>query len=207
MKIKLFAGAILCAALSFFIPQTVQAEEIVAVTYDGMAVDSFQGIEANYITGTGNSNTGTYCCAGYVIKFYKELFGVDTYNINTVWGMPTVVKNGHDVYLQEVSEPRPGDMMQSLTYSHVGIVKRVEDDKVILIEQNYKWSEGGQTVACVEREIGFDEAHFYRLVIDGEEMYFEDDSSKTNLTDVTAMPSITGETITSFMNKMEETQP
>lgn len=207
MKIKLFAGAILCAALSFFIPQSVHAEEIVAVTSDGMAVDSFQGIEANYITGTGNSNTGTYCCAGYVIKFYKELFGVDTYNINTVWGMPTVVKNGHDVYLQEVAEPKPGDMMQSLTYSHVGIVKRVEDDKVILIEQNYKWSEGGQTVACVEREIGFDEAHFYRLVIDGEEMYFEDDSSNTNLTDVTAMPSITGETITSFINKMEETQP
>lgn len=145
-----------------------------------MAVDVFQGIEANYISGLGNSNTGDYCCAGYVIKFYKELYGVDTYNINTVHGMPTVVLEGHDVRLEEVSEPKPGDMMQSLSYSHVGIVKRVENDKVILIEQNYKWSLNGQTVATVEREIGLDEAHFYRLIIDGEEKVFEDKAEENS---------------------------
>jgi len=147
----------------------VYAEETVPVTEYGMTVDSFQGVDARYIPGLYNSNTGEYCCAGYVIKFYKTLYGVDTFNINTVWGKPTVVLPGHDVALVEVSEPEPGDMMQNLTYSHVGIVKKVEEDKVILIEQNYKWGENGQTVAAYEREIGLDEAHFYRLVIDGEE--------------------------------------
>ena len=197
MKLKFFAGALLCGALALFAPVNAHAEEVVPITYDGMATDSFQGIEANYITGTGNSNTGDYCCAGYVIKFYKQLYGVDTYNINIVWGMPTVVKPGHDVRLVEVSEPKPGDMMQSLTYSHVGIVKAVEGDKAILIEQNYKWSEGGQTVAAVEREIGFDEAHFYRLIIDGEEKAFEEPQTYT-LEDLMQMPSITGEDLSSL---------
>ena len=207
MKLKFFSAAILCSALIFLAPQTAHAEEVVPITYNGMATDSFQGIEANYIMGTGNSNTGDYCCAGYVIKFYKELYGVDTYNINTVWGMPTVVKAGHEVYLKEVSEPKPGDMMQSLDYSHVGIVKRVESGKVILIEQNYKWSQGGQTVASVEREIGLNDAHFYRLIIDGEEKYFEDESSsKSTLTQVTEMPSITGEDITVLQEKIKESQ-
>ena len=99
--------------------------------------------------------------------------------------------------LEEVSAPKPGDMMQSLDYSHVGIVKRVEKDKVILIEQKLQMvTRAGQTVASVEREIGFNDAHFYRLVIDGEEKYFEDkDPSQNKLPDVTAMPSITGEGI------------
>ena len=142
MKLKFFISTILCGVLTLLIPQAAFAEEVVPITSNGMAVDSFQGIDANYIMGTGNSNTGDYCCAGYVIKFYKELYGVDTYNINTVWGMPTVVKQGHDVWLEEVSEPKPGDMMQSLTYSHVGIVKEVTDNNTaILIEQNYKWSQ------------------------------------------------------------------
>ena len=56
----------------------------------------------------------------------------------------------------------------------------MEDDKAILIEQNYKWSLNGQTVATVEREIGLDEAHFYRLIIDGEEKYFEDETGETS---------------------------
>ena len=194
MKLKFFISAILCGVLTLLIPQAAFAEEVVPITSNGMAVDSFQGIHANYIMGTGNSNTGDYCCAGYVIKFYKELYGVDTYNINTVWGMPTVVKQGHDVWLEEVSEPKPGDMMQSLTYSHVGIVKEVTDNNTaILIEQNYKWSQNGQTVATVEREIGFNEAHFYRLYIDGEAKVFEEETPQpTGIAAVNQMPSITG---------------
>lgn len=179
MHLKYITGTLLCTALIFLSPLTAHAQEDVPITENGMAVDSFQGIEANYIMGTGNSNTGEYCCAGYVIKFYKELYDVDTYNINTVWGMPTVVKEGHDVRLEEVDTPKPGDMMQSLTYSHVGIVKEVTEDTVTLIEQNYKWSKNGQTVATVEREIRFDDAHFYRLIIDGEEKYFENEDECT----------------------------
>lgn len=204
MKIKLFIGTILCSALAFLTPQTAQAEEVVPITQNGMATDAFQGIEANYIMGTGNSNTGEYCCAGYVIKFYKELYGVDTYNINTVWGMPTVVKAGHEVHLEEVSTPKPGDMMQSLDYSHVGIVKAVKNGNAILIEQNYKWSRNGQTVAVVEREVSFSEAHFYRLVIDGEEKVFEntEDTANKGLPSAAWQPSITGENISTLQEKI-----
>lgn len=161
-----------------FAEETKQ-QEAVAVTEYGQVVDSFQGIDACYIPGLYNSNTGDYCCAGYVIKFYKTLYGVDTYYVNLINDKPVVVLEGHDVYLEEVSEPMPGDMMQNLSYSHVGIVKRVEGDKVILIEQNYKWGEGGQTVAAYEREISLNEAHFYRLVIDGEAMVYPEEESET----------------------------
>ena len=197
MKLKYILTALTCGLLALLPRVSVCAQEDVVITQNGMAVDSFQGIEANYIMGTGNSNTGAYCCAGYVIKFYKELYDVDTYNINTVWGKPTVVKEGHEVWLEEVDIPEPGDMMQSLTYSHVGIVKEVLEDKVILIEQNYKWSKNGQTVATVDREIGFDEAHFYRLYIDGEEKHFGKEPEETSET-FSSLPYVSGEDITSM---------
>lgn len=181
LLVKAMAALTLSGALCFAAPTAAHAQENVPVTSDGMTVDSFQGIDANYITGTGNSNTGDYCCAGYVIKFYKELYDVDAYYINMNGTKPVVTKSGHDVRLETVDIPKPGDMMQNLTYSHVGIVKRVEDDKVILIEQNYKYAENGQTVAVVEREISLDEAYFYRLVIDGKEQYFEDESNTVDL--------------------------
>lgn len=185
LLVKTMAALICGSTLFFAAPIAAHAQENIPVTSDGMAVDSFQGIDANYITGTGNSNTGDYCCAGYVIKFYKELYGVDTYYINMNGTKPVVVKPGHEVSLETVDTPKPGDLMQNLTYSHVGIVKRIENDKVILIEQNYKYSENGQTVAVVEREIGLDEAYFYRLVIDGKEQYFEDEQNAMDLTTVT----------------------
>lgn len=165
----------LCMVISLgtaaFAEETVDVKAVPVTEY-GQVVDTFQGIDACYIPGLYNSDYGDFCCAGYVIKFYKELYGVDTYYVNMVCGKPTVVKEGHDVYLEEVDVPMPGDMMQNLSYSHVGIVKRVEGDKVILIEQNYKWSEDGQTVGAFEREISLSDAHFYRLVIDGEEMVY-----------------------------------
>lgn len=204
MRLKYIAGLLLSGALLLLNPIHVHAEEDVPITEDGMAVDSFQGIDANYISGTGNSNTGEYCCAGYVIKFYKELYGVDTYNINTVHGMPTVVLDGHDIRLEEVDTPKPGDMMQSLAYSHVGIVKEVAEDKVILIEQNYKWSKNGQTVATVDREIGLDEAHFYRLIIDGEEKVFEDETPAAQTEIVTLLPPLDSDTA-ALMETMQNT--
>ena len=167
MHCKHLLAGVLCLAAVLMCPVSSWAQEEIVVEYDGMAVDTFLGVEANYITGTHNSNTGDYCCAGYVIKLYKELFDVNVYNCNTVWGKPTVVSEGHTVELIEVDTPVPGDMMQSLTYSHVGVVKDVTEDTAILIEQNYKYAKDGHTVAVYEREIGFDEAHFYRLVIDG----------------------------------------
>ena len=45
----------------------------------------------------------------------------------------------------------------------------------------------------VEREIGFNEAHFYRLYIDGEAKVFEEETPQpTGIAAVNQMPSITG---------------
>ena len=45
-------------------------------------IDSFEDVDAKYVL--GYSDTGYYCCAGYVSRFYEEKFGVTVYNINMV---------------------------------------------------------------------------------------------------------------------------
>ena len=109
MKLKFFCRrysfAVLLPCLCL---KTAHAEEVVAITYNGMATDSFQELKQTILWEQGNSNTGEYCCAGYVIKFYKELYGVDTYNINTVWGMPPLSKTDMMCALKKFPRQSPG---------------------------------------------------------------------------------------------------
>lgn len=144
------------------------AETQVKITSDGQVVDSFQGIDARYVT--YSSYTGEYSCAGYVSKFYADIFGVTVYNINMVDDKPSVYLYGHDAELRAVSSPIAGDIMQTKEYDHVAIVKDVSGDEVTLIEQNYKWNDWltGDLVTVINRKCTADEYYYYRLYIDGE---------------------------------------
>ena len=79
--ILMFCAAFLTGLTTGAVP--VAAARTVQITYSGQTVDSFNGVEAKYIPGTGNSNSGTYSCAGYVKAYYKAIYGVDVYNLLT----------------------------------------------------------------------------------------------------------------------------
>ena len=144
-------------------------KQIVEITGDGQVVDTFLGVDAEYVTYP--SDTGYYCCAGYVSRLYSQLYGVTVYNINIVDDKPSVWMEGHDAELKTVDSPLPGDIMQTKDYSHVAIVKEVNDGIVTLIEQNYKWRdyETGQLVTEINRKCTVSENYYYRLYIDGRE--------------------------------------
>lgn len=144
-------------------------EQTVEITKDGQVVDTFQGVDAEYVTYT--SNTGYYCCAGYVSRFYSEIYGVTVYNINMVDDKPSVSMYGHSAELKAVKNPLPGDIMQNKDYSHVAVVKEVNGSEVTLIEQNYKWTDyaTGKLVTRINRKCTVSENYYYRLYIDGEE--------------------------------------
>lgn len=159
----------LCADFSVSEVQAASAykETQVKITNDGQVVDSFQGIDARYVT--YSSYTGEYSCAGYVSEFYSQIFGVTVYNINMTDDKPTVYLYGHTAELKAVSTPIPGDIMQTKEYDHVAIVKDVSGSEVTLIEQNYKWNDWltGDLVTVINRKCTADEYYYYRLYIDG----------------------------------------
>ncbi len=168
--------AVLCSAVMLFLiavqlpmpkASALSTQEDVEITKNGQIVDSFQGIDAEYVT--YSSYTGYYSCAGFVSRFYSKIFGVTVYNINTVDDMPSVYKSGHTVELKKVSTPAPGDIMQTKDYTHVAIVKEVSGSTVTLIEQNYKWtsSSTGKLLTRVNRRTTSTANYYYRLYIDG----------------------------------------
>lgn len=73
-KVFSAVGAVFCAVMMIMLCQVTNAvsysEQTVTVDYDYQVIDSFEGVDAKYVL--GYSDTGYYCCAGYVSRFYEE---------------------------------------------------------------------------------------------------------------------------------------
>ena len=156
-------GAVFCAVMMIMLCQVTNAvsysEQTVTVDYDYQVIDSFEGVDAKYVL--GYSDTGYYCCAGYVSRFYEEKFGVTVYNINMVYCY------GKKAELREVKTPQAGDIMQDKDYSHVAIVKDCQGTTATLIEQNYKWTWNDTVYTVKNRKVLTNNHYFYRLYING----------------------------------------
>ena len=140
--------------------------ETVEITRDGQQTDQLAGVPALYVTYP--SNTGEYCCAGYVMRFYRELFGLTVTDINTVEGPPVFSLPGHTVTLEETETPRRFDLAQTRQRSHVAVVKDPAPDGAVVIEQNYKYYDNdGRLVTERDRVANGEEYVFYRILIDG----------------------------------------
>lgn len=126
----------------------------VRITSNGQTVDTFNGVAAKYITGTGNSNTGTYCCARYVSNYYKAVYGVTVSNMFT--GKTPAASSG---YFYVTSNPQVGDIGYQTNSSGSGhwfIIKSVNGDGTYcVIEQNWKWKSGGSTYCYVNRKVSY----------------------------------------------------
>ena len=162
-------GAVFCAVMMIMLCQVTNAvsysEQTVTVDYDYQVIDSFEGVDAKYVL--GYSDTGYYCCAGYVSRFYEEKFGVTVYNINMVDDKPSVYCYGKKAELREVKTPQAGDIMQDKDYSHVAIVKDCQGTTATLIEQNYKWTWNDTVYTVKNRKVLTNNHYFYRLYING----------------------------------------
>ena len=135
---------------------TTAISQSVRITRSGQVVDTFNGVPAKYIPGTGNSNTGTYSCAGYVKAYYKACCGVGIYNLTT-GATPKSSTSGCS--FQEVTSGfQVGDivyMTNSKGSGHWAIAKAVSGKSVTLIEQNWKWLSQGATYASVNRVVTY----------------------------------------------------
>ena len=133
--------------------------ENIQITKEGMVADSLNGVDAIYRKGGLDGSNATYSCAAYVKKYYNKVYGVVPYNLfkNSI---PLVA---NDKFVK-VSKPQVGDIVAEWQgSSHWSIVKEVLEDKVVVIEQNFKWSSGGNYYTRVNRTVSNDKAVFFRL--------------------------------------------
>lgn len=130
-------------------PTVSAAGSSVEITSDGQIVDTFNGVPARYIRGSGNSNTGTYSCAGYVKAYYSQVFGVSVYNLLS-GRTPAVSQSGYS-FRSISSDIRPGDVVR--LPGHWAIIKAVSGNTLTLIEQNWKWVSNSRTYASVNRTV------------------------------------------------------
>lgn len=138
-------------------------KEIVKITKSGFVADSYNGVDAVYRKGGSDGSSMTYSCAAYVKKYYEAVHEVTVNNLNR--GCTPKSSEGK---FKVAKKPKEGDIVYCPTSSgstHWAIVKHVDKDEkeVVLIEQNYKWQQGGQTVCAVNRSISWSEGKFFRL--------------------------------------------
>lgn len=134
---------------ALLVPAFSASGQSVQITYSGQVVDTFNGVPAKYIPGTGNSNSGTYSCAGYVKSYYSTIFGVSVYNLLSSC-TPQTSESGY-TFKAITSNIRPGDIVR--LPGHWAIVKAVNGNTLTLIEQNWKWASGGKTYASINRTV------------------------------------------------------
>ncbi len=128
----------------------------VKITKSPQTVDTLNGVAAKYIPGTGNSNTGTYCCAQYVKNYYKKVYGVTVSNLTT--GKTPAVNTGKIKNVTSSHSYKVGDIFYQTNSSgsgHWAIVKAVSGNTIYLIEQNWKWKSGSTTYAYKNRKITY----------------------------------------------------
>ncbi|MFA9466946.1 MAG: hypothetical protein ACERKN_22050 [Velocimicrobium sp.] len=134
-------------------------ETTLVVKEDSFVADTFQGVDALYRPGKTDGTSATYSCAAFVKKYYKEQYDLSLYHLS---GGSTPLTYEGDTF-ESVKTPKIGDI--AATNSHWAIVKSVdkENETVVLIEQNWKWQQGGQTMCKINRTISFKSLTFYRL--------------------------------------------
>ena len=166
MKKLLSVFLTLCLVFTMAFPFCIEGEAMSVITVKAKAqvVDSFNGVDAIYRPGSSDGSNKTYSCAALVKKYYKKVYGVVPYNLNT--GCKPQVSGDSFV---KVKSPKVGDIVRcsnsSGRSSHWAIVQKVTKTKVVLLEQNWKWRSGGKTYAKSDRSISKTSSslHFYRL--------------------------------------------
>lgn len=138
-------------------------QETITITGDNFLVDTLNGVDAIYRQGSSDGSSQIYSCAAYVKKYYKDVYDVSIYNL--FYNKTPKCYGGEKITI--VTEPMIGDIAACNTNrstTHWAIVKEVnKDNTVTLIEQNWKWRQGGKTVTVKNRTVEVKSIRFYRL--------------------------------------------
>lgn len=125
-------------------------------------VDSLDGVKAYYRKGGNDGSNKFYSCAAYVKRYYKTVYGKDVYNL-----FYNRTPQTYDDSFVKVNKPQIGDIVAMNTghgTTHWAIVKKVnKNGTVTLIEQNWKWTQGGSTKSVLNRKVKCSKVRFYRL--------------------------------------------
>ncbi len=134
--------------------------DYVAITSDGFAADSMDGVDAIY-----NLTISSPDCLEYVQRYYRERYGLTV----QATGHDIRVTNTNEYWFEPTSTPQPGDVgyasaAERGTYGgHYVMCKQADPaaDTITLIEQNWIWN--GQ--AGVNRTISYSNScyTFYTL--------------------------------------------
>ena len=134
--------------------QNTYTTKEVRITSNGQTVDTFNGVAAQYIMGLNNSDTGDYCCANYVEKYYRKTYGVVVSNMFT-GKTPKASKGSFRV----TSTPKAGDVGYQTNKNNRGhwfIVKAINSNGTYtIIEQNWKSAKGGSTYCTINRRVSY----------------------------------------------------
>lgn len=136
-------------------------EKIVTIKGTKFVTDTFHGVKTLYRTGGNDGTNATYSCAAFVKRYYSQVYNVNVYNL--LAGCTPISSKGT---IRKVSSPKEGDIVATTSGSgnHWAIVKNVNNNgTVTLIEQNWKWQQGGKTVARVNRRVKASACKIYRL--------------------------------------------
>lgn len=136
-------------------------EKIITIKGTKFVADTFHGVKALYRTGGNDGSNATYSCAAFVKRYYSQVYGVSVNNL--LAGCTPISSKGT---IRRVSSPKEGDIVATTSGSgnHWAIVKNVNNNGTItLIEQNWKWQQGGKTVAKVNRKVKASACKIYRL--------------------------------------------
>lgn len=128
---------------------TKAGQVVDTITVNGVTVESLYTFRNSM---KGVEDDPTYCCAAFITRFYKKVYGItvsDLYPGNT----PKASKGS----FSKVTTPQVGDIVGNNV--HWAIVKKVDGDKITLIEQNF-WG-NNYTAACVNRVIKNDGEHWF----------------------------------------------
>ena len=108
------------------VPITANNQVVDSITVNGKKTDAIYAPRGNV---SGYDSDATYCCAAFVKRFYKNVFGVDIWNLYP--GNQPSVSSGH---FYKTDSPRVGDI--AANSEHWAIVKSVSNGGVKVIEQN-----------------------------------------------------------------------
>lgn len=151
---------VLTAVLCFNSSASINWGTGVYISYKGQVVDSitYNGVKVDAVYAprsqvAGYDSDATYCCAAFVSKFYRNVFGVNVSNL-----YPGNQPNASSGYFYKVTTPQVGDIAGSS--GHWAIVKSVSGSTVNLIEQN-AWYDNAMTKAAVGRKINLPESSYW----------------------------------------------
>lgn len=136
-------------------------EKIIVIKGTKYVADTFHGVKALYRAGGNDGTNATYSCAAFVKRYYAQVYGVTVNNL--LAGCTPMSSKGT---IRKVSSPKEGDIVATSSGSgnHWAIVKNVNNNGTItLIEQNWKWQQGGKTMARVNRKVKASACKIYRL--------------------------------------------